>query len=86
MPCQSWESANSWPIRDMWLTAGETRGVSKPNKWNEFSDIRKIHRTCRTKGFLAKLILRPTPLLAALTPKTLNLPSRNRRAQVPRTL
>jgi hypothetical protein len=64
----------------MWLTAGETRGVSNPNKWNEFSDIRKIHRTCRTKGFLTKFILRPTPLLAAPSRKTLNLPSTNRRA------
>ena len=28
------------------ITAGDTRRVSKPNKWNEFSDFRKIHRTC----------------------------------------
>ena len=44
-------------------------GASKPKKWNEFSDIRKIVMTCRTERIFAKFILRQTPILAARSRK-----------------
>jgi len=44
--------------------------ASKPKKWNEFSGIRKIHRTCRTKWVLTNFSLRQTPLLHRAAART----------------
>jgi len=55
--------------KEMSIRIGETRGVSKPNKWNEFSGIRKILMTCRTKWVLTKFILKQTPLLSRGSPR-----------------
>jgi hypothetical protein len=31
----------------MWSNVNERLVAPKPKKWNEFSDIRKIHKVCR---------------------------------------